>query len=76
MALPAVFEAKRAVGIDQQGGVARNALVGQLQVIAGLGAAPNGKRRMCHAHHTARAVRFDDLEHCFGDGLSLGGRHG
>ena len=52
-----------AVGLDDNGGtVARNAAVGELQMVAGFGAAPDQKGRLRDAHVAARAVRGDDFK--------------
>src|ERR1700676_2070475 len=60
-ALAAIFDVILVGLDDDRGAVARNAAVGELQVVAGFGAAANEKRRLGHAHKSARAVRRNNL---------------
>src|SRR5216683_204601 len=64
-ALAAIFDIETIGFNDHGGAVAGDAAVGELQVVAGLGAAANHKRSLGDAGEAARAVRGDDFENCF-----------
>jgi hypothetical protein len=65
VALPAVFYQEVAFGVDQRRRAPRDALVGQLQVVAAFNPAADQKRRCGNLHRPLGAVRLRHLE----DGL-------
>src|SRR5256885_5399139 len=65
-ALTAIFNVMF-VGLHHDGGtVSRNATIGELQVIAGFGAAADQEWALRDAHKTTSAVWRNDLQHSFG----------
>ena len=73
--LSAIFDVKAARFDDDRGAVARDAPVGKLQMVAGLGAPSDHEGSLRDAGIAARAVWGDDFEHGFAD-QGNGIRHG
>jgi hypothetical protein len=66
--LAAVFDVKAARLSDQCRAIARNAAVGELQMISGFDAAADEERGLRDAHVAASAVRRDDFKNCSTEG--------
>jgi hypothetical protein len=74
--LAAVFDVQAARLDDQCRAIARDAAVGELQMISGLGSAPDEERGLRDAHVSASAVRRDDFENCSTEGYRSCVGHG